>query len=772
MRLICSLDAEDIFFNKSLAEKVSGVIISNRLEGTLTGGPFISLSQGKYIARYYGIFDELISNNSSIFVFSEKYKNIDEFQKKCKTLSAKNYLKYLQISFELESFTENIEVRIYQKTGDRFIIDRFELYEIDNKFDADSEQTAISNQAEKDFFFFPDFRNPDELSSESLNLGDKGILLIGQCLIEKWKFNFTPDFGVGFCDYILFNNNSYIDSPPKPLESYVAQVIQIPLRMVLPDLDVCRGITEDTIRNAEKFFASNLENAMKFNIENNLLSFVCNYIIPQKNPSGQLFDRNDKYSLTGLLNHLNIFFLPQIVKKYSNCYILDLEELISSFGKRFISDDIYFMSNHQSFFDLSDILLDKLDAETVNIMKQRHIKSNKFTDEFIKGIWKEVISSIRIINQTASVKIVIIDLDGTLWRGVLAEEGNIDIHYLTEGWPMGFAEAMLALKQRGILLAICSKNNEEIIRKRWKEIFHGRLNIEDFACVKINWNDKVNNVLEILDATNLLPSNAVFIDGNPRERAWIATQFPDMRVLGGNYYDWRRILLYSAETQRSFISDESKRKTEMVQAQVKRVQEMAIMSRDEFLAGLDLSVEISVKNHSNHNNNNNNNLEIKRAFELLNKTNQFNTTGKRWTQTEFSNFLKQGRVFIFSAKDKYSNYGIVGVICELNSVIEQMVMSCRVFGLDVEMAAISCIYKNFYLPDSVRSVRFKFKKTEKNMPAQNFLNKICTGNFEVNENGNDNDSDSDSPEEMIFKMYSPPSYNDKINVVLKLHTAP
>lgn len=159
------MDADSIIFNKSLAEKISGAIISNRLEGALTRGPFISLNQGRYIARYYGIFDELTSNNSSIFVISEKEKSIDEFQKKYKTLSAKNYLKYLQISFELESFTENIEVRIYEIKGDRFIIDRFELYEIGNRFNIDAETDnnsgsigTMSKQPEERLFIFSRFQ--------------------------------------------------------------------------------------------------------------------------------------------------------------------------------------------------------------------------------------------------------------------------------------------------------------------------------------------------------------------------------------------------------------------------------------------------------------------------------------------------------------------------------------------------------------------------------------------------------------------------------------
>jgi FkbH-like protein len=198
----------------------------------------------------------------------------------------------------------------------------------------------------------------------------------------------------------------------------------------------------------------------------------------------------------------------------------------------------------------------------------------------------------------------------------------------------------------------------------------------------------------------------------------------------------------------------------MVQAQVRRVQDMAMISRDEFIAGLDLCVEISLAGGNGgagkNGNSDNGGADMKRAFELLNKTNQFNTTGKRWDEPEFRDFLGKGRIFIFSAKDKYSNYGIVGVICELNSVIEQMVMSCRVFGLDVEAAAVACIYEKFYLPNPVG---FRFKKTEKNMPARNFLNKICSGGLEAF--GAD-----DNPDEIILKINRPPEFNGKISVLL------
>jgi len=156
-----------------------------------------------------------------------------------------------------------------------------------------------------------------------------------------------------------------------------------------------------------------------------------------------------------------------------------------------------------------------------------------------------------------------------------------------------------------------------------------------------------------------------------------------VRVFGPNPLVWRRILLWSAETQVPTITAESAARTEMVRAQVEREFQGRQLSREEFLATLNVEVEIRELGDVEH-------PDFPRALELINKSNQFNTSGRRWSQQEFvADLGKRVRLFIFDVKDKFTRYGIVGaVICD-GPRIEQFVMSCRVVGLEVEIAAVA-----------------------------------------------------------------------------------
>jgi FkbH-like protein len=332
-------------------------------------------------------------------------------------------------------------------------------------------------------------------------------------------------------------------------------------------------------------------------------------------------------------------------------------------------------------------------------------------DEFLDAVWHSIRGQYRTITQADAVKLVIMDLDDTLWRGVVAEDG-IAAKGL-EGWPIGIAEALIFLKQRGILLSIASKNDESLIRKHWDEIFHGRLLLEDFASVKISWSQKTESIRQILDETNILPENVLFIDDNPVERAMVEEAFPEIRTLGRDLYYIRRVLLWAPELQVASVSEESARRTEMIHAQVNRENARESMSREEFLASLEVKVEeVMISSHESQ--------DFARAFELLNKTNQFNTTGKRWSHEEIMKFFSQGGFFhAFKVKDRFTSYGLVGVLVVLENQIKQFVMSCRVFGLDIEHRVLKTVINGIKGP----IVFAEYVKTEKNHPCREIYQK-------------------------------------------------
>jgi FkbH-like protein len=190
---------------------------------------------------------------------------------------------------------------------------------------------------------------------------------------------------------------------------------------------------------------------------------------------------------------------------------------------------------------------------------------------------------------------------------------------------------------------------------------------------------------EILAETNLLPANVVFIDDNPVQRAAMAEAYPEMRVLGEDLYYNRRILLWSPETQDTTVTEESSRRTEMIQAQSRRETARKSLSSDEFLTTLGLRLSFGRIGDEDDG-------AFARCFELLNKTNQFNTTGERWSLPDMQDFFRDdGAVIYASAKDRFTAYGVVFVALVREGVIVQAVMSCRVVGMGVEQAALSAI---------------------------------------------------------------------------------
>ena len=251
-------------------------------------------------------------------------------------------------------------------------------------------------------------------------------------------------------------------------------------------------------------------------------------------------------------------------------------------------------------------------------------------------------------------------------------------------------EALCFLKRRGVLLAIVSKNDEGRIAGIWDTMTHGLIRLDDFAVRRINWRPKAQNLEEIIAEVNVLPRNVLYIDDNPVERASVKAELPDVRILDGRYYYWRRMLLWAPEIQVAAMTDESVRRTEMVQAQVVRETSRRSLPREEFLASLAVRLRLFEVDSADH-------RSFPRAFELLNKANQFNTTGRRWTEAEFLSAMRQGlRMFAFEVEDKYTSYGLVGVAVIGEWSIEQFVMSCRVIGLDVEIAAVAEIARRIF----------------------------------------------------------------------------
>jgi len=510
------------------------------------------------------------------------------------------------------------------------------------------------------------------------------VLLVGSCFLSFMQ-SVSDRLDLGYVTDLLHLNMHPEVPAPARWEDYRYQIGQIPLRWVLPDASYFEWIRNgfSDLATAERIFQKACD-ALDFFIKkctvwsDKLPIFMMNFLSPVQNVNGRLLSGFDLRDNRYFVQELNRVF-AQRVEKLPNVYMLDVDACAANMGRRFFQEDALWVNNHGGLIGDADYSND-----TDRIIKQLPVSAHYRLEqaEFISVVLSEADLAWRSLRGIGSVKMVCVDLDDTLWRGVLAESDYIDPEQAVGGWPLGVLEALAVLKRRGILLCILSKNDEQTVRNIWKQLYERNFPLDEFAIKKINWNSKAENIREAIAEANIMPNSVVFLDDNPVERNAVASAFPEVRVIESSHYYWKRILLWSAETQGAVITDESMRRTEMVKAQIEREAARTTVSRDEFLRDLDLQVVFTkVEGRDNP--------RFPRVVELINKTNQFNTTGRRWTAEEIEDVCRRGIVLATDVSDRFSHYGIVAVALFLDGVLEQIVMSCRVVGMEVELATMS-----------------------------------------------------------------------------------
>lgn len=537
------------------------------------------------------------------------------------------------------------------------------------------------------------------------------ILLIGSCLLDwlaQSLAHIAPD-----CKYdVYLVARELPELPASPIEDYQFQLLQITLRSILPDMAFAKLRYDDMEGHAALFkhcchaLERQAAAALRWNHEFGLLTFVVSFPLPQQNLVGRLLPRYDLRNPVYFIERLNEHF-ANVISDYQNIYFVDFNEVSASYGRKFSHEDNVSIFNHGALITDFNFHLDQGRLEPAIPIHALYEMDNT---TIRVALWHEIFAMYRSLQQTDSIKMVVIDLDDTLWRGVIAD-AEPDKFPPQTGWPVAFWEALLILKKRGVILSIISKNEEQVVRNAWRKIVGNALSLDDFAVAQINWLPKSENMRVILKAVNLLPKNVIYIDDNPLQRAEIQEAFPDIRILGGQPVAWRHYLLTSPELQTATISTESARRTEMIQGQVQREQARDTQTSDEFLQSLSITMSLFEIRDTAH-------PRFARALELINKTNQFNTTGRRWRMEEALQGFQNGLTFhAFELTDKYTEYGLVGVLITDHTGISQFVMSCRIMGLDAEIAAVTHIAQQAQSRGQT-SLFAAMTHTEKNLPCR------------------------------------------------------
>jgi FkbH-like protein len=286
-------------------------------------------------------------------------------------------------------------------------------------------------------------------------------------------------------------------------------------------------------------------------------------------------------------------------------------------------------------------------------------------------------------------KVLVVDLDDTLWKGIIGEDGLSGIQ-IGPGTPAGEAHLrlqryMLDLKSRGVLLAVASKNNPEDARLPFEKHEHMLLRLPDFAAFEANWNDKAHSIRAIAQRLSLGLESFVFLDDNPVEREWIRSQLPEVAVVdaGPSIFYYVQCL----DRERYFyplaLSAEDQARAEQYRTESTREQmRAAAQSLEQFL--LDLRLRASVTPITGAN--------LARVAQLTNKTNQFNLTTRRYTDEQIRTLAADpnGWTAAFHLADRMGDYGLIGVLfCTPAESphrweIDTWLMSCRALGRQME----------------------------------------------------------------------------------------
>jgi FkbH-like protein len=405
---------------------------------------------------------------------------------------------------------------------------------------------------------------------------------------------------------------------------------------------------------------------------------------------------NSNFEIKTSVYMYNIALLER-AKIYSNLKVLDFFNFLHDFNSVQLIDWKYFY--------LSDIIINPKLAHFFYIWLNSKINS-------INNIRK---------------KCLILDLDNTIWGGVIGEDGINGIK-LGGGYPGNafktFQKDIFSASQNGVMLAICSKNNYndvlELIENHPEEI----LKLNNFLAIRINWEEKSKNIISIAEELNIGTNSMVFIDDNPVERELIKSILPEVAVpdFPKSPYELKKYFrfIYEAYFQIYALTEEDKNKSFQYKSNVQReLLKKKVNSVEDYLKSLETQIIIYKANDFN----------IVRISQMSQKTNQFNLTNFRYTEGDIREFINSGYLILCAAvQDKFGDNGITAVsiikIDKLNKTayIDSFLLSCRILGRKIENCFLSYILNTLY-DNGIKKVEARYLKTLKNTQVEDFYDK-------------------------------------------------
>ena len=422
--------------------------------------------------------------------------------------------------------------------------------------------------------------------------------------------------------------------------------------------------------------------------------FVPSWVVGPSEKRMGLLDMDSRYGLSLVLIRMNLR-LVEGLRNDSRIVVLDAARWVAFHGEKAFSRRLWYLSK------------------------------TPFGFEFLKMAAAEIKAALRALTGETR-KLLLVDLDETLWGGVVGDVGwqNVRVGGID---PIGeafrdFQRGLKALKQRGVLLGIVSKNEESTALEAIRSHPEMVLRPDDFAGWRINWGDKAQNIVDLVAELNLGLQSAVFIDDSPAERSRVREAFPEVLVP-----EWPSSPMdYTAALHRLRCFDtplaslEDRVRTEMYVTERRRREVRAqVASLEQWLASLDIQVKAEPLSAAS----------LDRATQLFNKTNQMNLSTRRLTREELWNWNQEpGRqVLVFRASDRFGDYGLVGLTGvslqdgeQREAQLVDFILSCRAMGRKIEETMLHVAVASAR-GAKAKSLQAEYIPTLKNQPCLAFF---------------------------------------------------
>ena len=409
--------------------------------------------------------------------------------------------------------------------------------------------------------------------------------------------------------------------------------------------------------------------------------------IPPARTSMPSMPRHPLFGRNSAAFELNALLRDFVAQRSNRCGILDFERVAAQLGE----------------------------AATLDKRFGLMMKS-PFKQEFVEAIASEFTRYLAC-RFLSPKKVLILDCDNTLWGGVVGESGIEGIQLDPYEYP-GIAyyrvqSEILAIAEKGVLICLCSKNDEAAVWEVLDKHPHCQLRRDKIAGYRINWDDKATNITQLAAELNLAPDSMVFVDDNPAECELIKSEFPEVSIIQvpAKIHQYPGVLSASNLFDRISVNAEDKERARYYQAeQGRREFQTKQVDAKEFLNGLKMRAVIRPIEQG----------DLSRAAQLCQRTNQFNLTTKRYTEADLASLLSnpEVKIFMLQAEDRFGSLGHSGMAIFRKQgqavEVDSFLMSCRIIGRLLDRALFSRSLEMLGSEWSFTDIRARYVPTQKN----------------------------------------------------------